>query len=227
MNITNAKAAGSKLKSDKGLNFPDTKLDCMGFTEKDIENLKVIKKNQEKWNIAALNLSFVNTPQELDMMIDFIKELGLEIGIIVKIETEEAFENLPGIILAAMKIYPAGIMLARGDLAIETGWKNFATIQEEIIRIAAASHLPVIWATQVLETLAKDGVPTRAEITDAALSARASCVMLNKGKYIVMAIKMLDKIIRRMEKFREKSENVLPKLTGAAKLMLSHKKYDI
>ena len=79
----------------------------------------------------------------------------------------------------------------------------------------------------VLETLAKDGVPTRAEITDAALSERSSCVMLNKGKYIVMAIRMLDKIVRRMEKFRTKSENVLPKLDGAEKLMLSHRKYDI
>ena len=118
-------------------------------------------------------------------------------------------------------------MLARGDLAIETGWKNFATIQEEIIRITAAAHLPLVWATQVLETLAKDGVPTRAEITDAALSERSSCVMLNKGKYIVMAIRMLDKIVRRMEKFRTKSENVLPKLDGAEKLMLSHRKYDI
>ena len=96
-----------------------------------------------------------------------------------------------------------------------------------IIRITAAAHLPLVWATQVLETLAKDGVPTRAEITDAALSERSSCVMLNKGKYIVMAIRMLDKIVRRMEKFRTKSENVLPKLDGAEKLMLSHRKYDI
>ena len=209
--ITNAKSSGSKIKGDKGLNFPDTKLNCHGFTPKDKEHLAIIAQNQKKWKIQALNLSFVNNPA----------------GIIIKIETEQAFEHLPGIILSAMQIYPAGIMLARGDLAIETGWKNFATIQEEIIRITAAAHLPLVWATQVLETLAKDGVPTRAEITDAALSERSSCVMLNKGKYIVMAIRMLDKIVRRMEKFRTKSENVLPKLDGAEKLMLSHRKYDI
>ena len=224
--ITNAKSSGSKIKEDKGLNFPDTRLNCHGFTEKDKEHLALIAQNQEKWKIQAINLSFVNSPSELDMMIHYIKKLGLRTGIIIKIETEQAFEHLPGIILSAMKIYPAGIMLARGDLAIETGWKNFATIQEEIIRITAA-HLPLVWATQVLETLAKDGVPTRAEITDAALSERSSCVMLNKGRYIVMAIRMLDKIVRRMEKFRTKSENVLPKLDGVEKLMLSHRKYDI
>ena len=225
--ITNAKSTGSKIKGDKGLNFPDTHLNCQGFTQKDKEHLAIIAKNQKKWKIQALNLSFIHNPAELDMMINYIKELGLKTGIIIKVETEQAFENLPGIILSAMKIHPAGIMLARGDLAIETGWKNFATIQEEIIRITAAAHLPLIWATQVLETLAKDGVPTRAEITDAALSERSSCVMLNKGQYIVMAIRMLDKIVRRMEKFRTKSEHVLPKLDGAEKLMLSHKKYDI
>ena len=170
----------------------------------------------------------METPKiELDEMTEELREIGLNTGIIIKIETEKAFENLPDIILSAMKIYPAGIMLARGDLAIETGWKNYASIQEEIIRITEAANIPLIWATQVLENLAKDGVPTRAEITDAAFSQRASCVMLNKGKYIVKAIKMLDKILRRMEKFKDRSEDVLPKLDGADKLRLSHKKYDI
>ncbi len=225
--ITNSKTGGSKLKPDKGINFPDTSMEMSGFTAKDRQDIKTIIRHSDSWNIDAINLSFVNSAGELDKMISDLKEMGLSTGIIVKIETEKAFENLPDIILSAMKIYPAGIMLARGDLAIETGWKNYATIQEEIIRIAEAANIPLIWATQVLETLAKDGVPTRAEITDAALSQRASCVMLNKGKYIVTAIKMLDKILRRMEKFKDKSENVLPKLDGADKLRLSHKKYDI
>ena len=225
--ITNAKAGGSKLKADKGINFPDTALDIAGFTAKDRHDLKTILKKNESWNIDAINLSFVNSASELDEMTEELREIGLNTGIIIKIETEKAFENLPDIILSAMKIYPAGIMLARGDLAIETGWKNYASIQEEIIRIAEAANIPLIWATQVLENLAKDGVPTRAEITDAAFSQRASCVMLNKGKYIVKAIKMLDKILRRMEKFKDRSEDVLPKLDGSDKLRLSHKKYDI
>jgi pyruvate kinase len=126
-----------------------------------------------------------------------------------------------------MRRYPVGVMIARGDLAIETGWKNFASIQEEIARICEAAHVPDIWATQVLETLAKKGTPTRAEITDAAVSQRAECVMLNKGVYIEKALRLLDKILRRMQFFQERQEVILPVLGGADDLRLSHDKYDI
>ncbi len=118
-------------------------------------------------------------------------------------------------------------MIARGDLAIEVGWKNFASIQEEIMRISEAAHVPVVWATQVLENLAKKGVPTRSEITDAALSQRTECVMLNKGLYIEKTVKTLDKILRRMQKFQKKKQTILPKLPDADKLLISHERYDI
>jgi len=126
-----------------------------------------------------------------------------------------------------MQNYPIGVMIARGDLAIETGWKNFASIQEEILRICEAAHIPDVWATQVLESLAKKGVPTRSEITDAAMSQRAECVMLNKGVYINKAVKMLDKILRRMQHFQKKKETILPKLSDAGKLMISHDPFDV
>ena len=106
-----------------------------------------------------------------------------------------------------MQSYPVGVMIARGDLAIETGWKNIATIQEEILRICEAAHVPDIWATQVLESLAKKGTPSRAEITDAAASQRAECVMLNKGLHIKKTIKLLDRILRKMQGFQNKKEN--------------------
>jgi pyruvate kinase len=118
-------------------------------------------------------------------------------------------------------------MTARGDLAIETGWKNFASIQQEIMRICAASHIPNIWATQVLENLAKKGTPSRAEITDAALAQQAECVMLNKGYYIQRAVKMLDKILRRMERFQRKNQRRLPRLENADKLLVSHEVFDV
>jgi pyruvate kinase len=118
-------------------------------------------------------------------------------------------------------------MIARGDLAIETGWKNFASIQEEILRICEAAHIPDVWATQVLESLAKKGVPSRAEITDAAMAQRAECVMLNKGAYADKAVKMLDKILRRMQRFQNKKETILPKLEEADRLYLSHDKFNI
>lgn len=81
--------------------------------------------------------------------------------------------------------------------------------------IAEAAHVPVIWATQVLETLAKKGYPSRAEITDAAMAERAECVMLNKGPYIVTAVCMLDDVLRRMQSHQAKKAALLRPLTLA------------
>ena len=104
-------------------------------------------------------------------------------------------------------------MIARGDLAVECGWVSLAEIQEEILWLAEAAHLPVIWATQVLEAEAKKGLPTRAEITDAAMSQRADCVMLNKGPNILGAIHMLDKILRKMQRHQDKKTAKLVRLS--------------
>ncbi|MGA7922228.1 MAG: pyruvate kinase [Candidatus Acidiferrales bacterium] len=101
----------------------------------------------------------------------------------LKIETREGFENLPAVLLAAMRSRAVGVMIARGDLAIECGYRRLAEVQEEILWICEAAHMPVIWATQVLESLAKTGVPSRSKITDAAMGERAECVMLNEGPY--------------------------------------------
>ena len=76
-------------------------------------------------------------------------------------------------------------MIARGDLAVEIGFERMSEVQEEILWISEAAHAPVIWATQVLETLNKSGIATRSEITDAAHAAMAECVMLNKGSHII------------------------------------------
>jgi pyruvate kinase len=172
-------------------------------------------------------LSFVNDEKDVEQLLDELRSYDRNIGIILKIETQKGFKNLPRILLRAMQTYPIGVMIARGDLAIETGWKNFATIQEEILRVCEAAHVPDVWATQVLENLAKKGVPSRAEITDAALAQRAECVMLNKGAYIDKAVKMLDRILRRMQRFQRKRETMLPKIEGADQLLLSHDRFDV
>lgn len=205
--ITTAKKTGGKLKANKGINLPNSNLKIKGLTEKDKEDLKFIAQNAD-----AVNFSFVNSKDDIEDLLHEFKNLQASLGIIVKIETQNAFKNLPSILLKAMENYPIGVMTARGDLAIETGWKNFAVIQEEILRICEAAHLPNIWATQVLENLAKKGIPTRAEITDAAMSQRAECVMLNKGLYIEKAVKMLDKILCKMQLIQKKKMAVLPKL---------------
>ena len=220
--IVNAKQNGSKLRGDRGINFPNTKLKSSKFTDKDKKDIEFIAKNAD-----VINFSFVNSSKDIENLIEELKVYDSKIGIIIKIETEDSFKNLPDLLLSAMKTYPVGIMLARGDLAIETGWKNFATIQEEIIRVCDAAHIPVVWATQVLEQLAKKGVPTSAEITDAAMAHRAECVMLNKGLYINKAVKMLDKILIRMEKFQYRRETILPLLNEADKLELSHERYNV
>lgn len=205
--ITNAKKSGSKLRADKGINLPNSDLGINGLTEKDKEDIKFIAKNAD-----AVNFSFVNSKNDVEDLLNELKKLQANLSIVLKIETKKAFKNLPSILLKAMENYPIGVMIARGDLAIETGWKDFAVIQEEILRISEAAHLPDIWATQVLENLAKKGIPTRAEITDAAMSQRVECVMLNKGPYIGKAVKMLDKILCKMQLIQKKKMAVLPKL---------------
>ena len=220
--ITYAKDTGSKLRADKGINLPESDLKVSGLTEKDRIDLEFVAAHSD-----AVNFSFVNDEDDVQQLLDALSNYETSIGIILKIETQKGFKNLPRILLRAMQTFPIGVMIARGDLAIETGWKNFASIQEEILRICEAAHIPDIWATQVLESLAKKGVPSRAEITDAAMSQRAECVMLNKGAYIEKAVKMLDKILRRMQRFQKKKETILPKLDDADKLYLSHDKFNI
>ena len=220
--ITQAKGKGSKLKSDKGINLPQSKLGISGLTEKDKKDLIFVAQHAD-----AVNLSFVNSKEDILEFYSELEKHDTKIGVILKIETQKGFSNLPSILLTAMRKYPIGVMTARGDLAIETGWKNFATIQQEIMRICAAAHIPNIWATQVLENLAKKGTPSRAEITDAALAEQAECVMLNKGYYILRAVKMLDKILRRMQRFQRKSLKMLPRLENADKLLVSHEMYDV
>ena len=100
-------------------------------------------------------------------------------------------------------------MIARGDLAVEVGYRRLAELQEEIMWVCESAHIPVIWATQVLENLVKTGLPSRAEITDAAMGERAECVMLNKGPYIVEAVTVLTNILQRMEQHQYKKTSQL------------------
>jgi pyruvate kinase len=132
-------------------------------------------------------------------------------------EIAEALETLRDDIVAAERAAqdrPAGVMIARGDLAVEVGPERLAEVQEEVLWLCEAAHLPAVWATQVLESLAKSGFPSRAEITDAAMGGRAECVMLNKGPRIVDAIGTLDSILRRMATHQVKKTALLRRLTA-------------
>ncbi|MBK0403738.1 hypothetical protein I5M27_12125 [Adhaeribacter sp. BT258] len=206
--ITAASEKGSKLRANKGINLPDSKLNLTDLTEKDKQDLPFVMKHAD-----IVNLSFVNHPDTVLELQNLMEKNGaVKTGIMLKIETKEAFRNLPHLLLAVMRRYPAGIMIARGDLAVECGWERLAEVQEEILWLCEAAHMPVVWATQVLETLAKKGRPSRAEITDAAMSQRADCVMLNKGPHVVQAIQMLDEILALMQLHQHKKTSMLRNL---------------
>lgn len=200
--ITHARDGGEKLRGDKGINLPDSQLDLPAMTEKDIEDLAVVVRLAD-----LVGLSFVHRSDDVKSLRSHLHALGKsDIGIMLKIETRQGFENLPELMFAAMASCSAGVMIARGDLAVECGYERLAEVQEEILWAAEAAHMPVVWATQVLETLAKTGLPTRAEITDAAMAERAECVMLNKGPYIGEAMYTLNDILCRMQHHQTKRQ---------------------
>lgn len=189
---------GEKLKPNKGINFPDTKIYFDSLTDKDLKDLDFIAQNAD-----IVGYSFVQTPADMEKLQNELKARQPSskppLGIIAKIETPAGISNLPEIIVQGAGSQPLGVMIARGDLAVEIGYERLAEMQEEIMWICEAAHVPVIWATQVLEDLAKKGVPSRAEITDAAMAERAECVMLNKGPFIPKAVTVLDDILTRMQ----------------------------
>ncbi|MAR90817.1 MAG: pyruvate kinase [Pseudomonadales bacterium] len=212
LRVTQAAPGGSRLKAEKGINFPDTEMEIPALTEKDLADLSQVAE----WaDIVAL--SFVRRPDDLQALHQALLELGKpDTGIVLKIENRQAFENLPRILLAGLQCgRPLGVMIARGDLAVEMGFDRLSEVQQEILWICEAAHVPVIWATQILESLAKRGVPSRAEVTDAGMSVVAECVMLNKGPYIVAAVTMLDNILRRMDQHYHKRRATLRPLSVA------------
>ena len=221
--ILQARDKGSKLKADKGINLPESKLRVSGLTAKDKEDLKFVAKHAD-----TINYSFVNTVQDVEDLQATLKELDASPGIILKIETQQGFANLPAILLASMRNYPVGVMIARGDLAIETGWKNFASIQQEIVRVCHAlptfrmSGLPRYWKVW----LKKARLPALRSPMQP-WQPRQSVLCSTKDLYIHKAVKMLDRILRRMQRFQNKTITMLPKLDRADELLLSHKRFDV
>ncbi|XP_059667207.1 plastidial pyruvate kinase 4, chloroplastic-like [Cornus florida] len=192
VSITHAGPKGTKLGSEKSINIPESDIRFEGITSKDLVDLDFVATHAD-----MVGISFVRDIHDIVVLRQELEKRKLRnLGIVLKIETRGGFEKLPLLLLEAMKSpNPLGVMIARGDLAVECGWERLAYIQEEILSICSAAHIPVIWATQVLESLVKSGVPTRAEITDVANAKLASCIMLNKGKHILEAVSTLDKIL--------------------------------
>jgi pyruvate kinase len=197
-----------QLRSGKGLAFPDSHVSLSALGLEDESALKFALAHAD-----GVDASFVNSRRDVDRIVERLRrDASPGFGLVLKLETQSAIRNLSEILFAAMRYSPAGLMIARGDLAIETSFEQLAQLQEEILGFGEACHLPVIWATQVLDNLAHSGVPTRAEMTDAAMSMRAECVMLNKGPFIAKATRMIVEIIRNMEPRQYKKRALFSKL---------------
>ena len=200
LRVTVAKAGGVRIQSDKGINFPEAEFNLPPLTEKDLTDLDFICVHAD-----LVGFSFVETLAEMEyLMSELAKRKASELPIVAKIETNRAVKNLPDIILGTIGRHKLGIMIARGDLSVELGSARLAEIQEELLWLCEAAHVPVIWATQVLESIAKKGTRSRPEFTDAAMAVRAECVMLNKGPYILDAIEALVSVMVRMHEHQRK-----------------------
>ncbi len=198
LEVTHAPPKGVKLRPEKGLNFPNTVIPLNPLTEKDLADLDFVTTHAD-----MIGYSFVQQPEDIERLQQELEQRAdgslTKPAIVAKIETSIAVSNLPELIIRAAGKQSFGVMIARGDLAVEIGYQRLAEIQEEILWLCEAAHVPVIWATQVLENLVKDGAPSRGEMTDAAMAERAECVMLNKGAFIAEAIAILDDVLTRME----------------------------
>jgi len=201
----------ARLRSGKGISFPDSALSPGALGPQDEAALAFALAHAD-----GVGVSFVGAARDVAVVGERIRQAGRAgFGMVLKLETRGAVDNLPGILFEALRYEPVGIMIARGDLAVELSYERLAEMQEELLWFGEACHLPVIWATQVLDTVAHSGLPTRAEVTDAAMSMRAECVMLNKGPYIAAATRMLADIIRKMETHQYKKRALLRRLAVA------------
>lgn len=196
-NVVTKVIVGGALKSKKGVNLPNTKISLPALTEKDKKDVSFALEQEVDW----VALSFVRTPEDLRMLRDLIKQKSrYRVPVIAKIEKPEAVENIDALIP-----YCDGLMVARGDLGVEIPMQDVPLIQKSLVRRAKQARIPVIIATQMMETMIENSVPTRAEVNDVANSIMdgADAVMLSGetsvGKHPVRVIKKMTEIIKSVE----------------------------
>jgi len=200
--VTQTQRKGFKMKPERGLTFPRADLHLDPLTAVDLTDLDFVAKHAD-----LIGFSFVQSADDITRLQEELAARRPDwrrLGIVAKIETAQAVRNLPDIIVRAAGRQPFGVMIARGDLAVAIGFERLAEMQEEILWLCEAAHVPVIWATQVLEEMVKSGLPTRGEMTDAAMAGRAECVMLNKGPNVGEAITALRGLLQRMMEHQSK-----------------------
>ena len=209
--VIGAAKASVRLRSQKGIAFPDSALRLNSLGDADEAALAFALSHAD-----AVEVSFVTSAADVARVGARLRQAARPgFGMVLKLETRASLQHLPAILFEALKYDPVGLMIARGDLAIDVGFDRLAEMQEELLWFGEACHLPVIWATQVLESVTHTGLPTRAEVTDAAMSMRAECVMLNKGPHVATAYRLLADIIRKMEAHQYKKRALFRPLAVA------------
>lgn len=200
--VTAARSKGLRFKPEKGVNLPSVALDLPPLTPKDLADLDVVVELAD-----LVGFSFVQRTDDIALLDAALSARGSgpnRPGLVLKIETPLAIQNLPSLIVAAAARRPAAVMIARGDLAVEVGFARLSEMQEEILWLCEAARVPVVWATQVLDQLIHEGVSTRPETTDAAMGQRADCVMLNKGPHLLEGVRFLNEVLERMQRHQSK-----------------------
>jgi len=213
--VTGVPDKGAKLKPEKGIAVPGAILDIPPLTAADFEALDTIAAEAD---IVAF--SFVQVPADIAALVEAIDARRGERArpsILLKIESARAVRNLPDLIVAAAGAAPVGVMIARGDLAVDVGFERLSELQDEILWLCEAAHIPAVWATQVLDDLLHHGLATRAEATDAAMGQQAECVMLNKGPHLLDGVDFLSGVLARMDRHRAKKVSRLAPLRAWAR----------
>lgn len=195
--VTTKVVVGGPLSSKKGVNLPNTDISLPALTDKDRKDAIFALKQEVDW----IALSFVRTPEDLRMLRDLISQNSeYRVPVIAKIEKPEAVDNIDALIP-----YCDGLMVARGDLGVEIPMQEVPIIQKELVIRAKRARIPVIIATQMMETMIENSVPTRAEVNDVANSIMdgADAVMLSGetsvGKHPVRVIQKMSQIILSVE----------------------------
>lgn len=207
---------GVTLRPEKGINFPGVDYKIPLLSPRDEEIMDFVCKNAD-----IVGCSFVRDKDDVTLLLDEINKRTKKkdsMPVIIKIETSDSMRILPEILVASASRVPTAIMIARGDLAVEVGYARLSELQEEILWVCEAAHVPVIWATQVVETMVKTGIPTRAEVSDVSMAAKSECVMLNKGEHINRAVLFVSDVLSKFEKHVYKKTAILRKLTIASAL---------
>lgn len=211
--VKRVRGGSVRIKAEKGLNFRKTEFDIDVLTDEDREAIHFAVEHAD-----MIGCSFIRTTDDIEEIQAEIEKTNRplnDIPLTLKIETVQAMNNLPEVILKAGSRNPVSVMIARGDLAVESGYVRLAELQQEILWICEASDTPVIWGTEVMASMLDEGIPSRAEVTDAAEGSRSECVMLNKGSYMSDTVQMLNDILIKMEEHQYKKTPTLRSLNVA------------